>query len=159
MAHKGSSWSYHVQDKIAANAHGCEPWLWLRPATSQIWIQKGHNFGSNLKQWNNPNVSGAGCSLVSAQYEDFPFCCSWDSQLPGFTFNDMFLSISTRLPSQYIYGFGETDHTSFRRDMNWSTWGMFALDEPPEVKLLISLALGKFLVYMHIYAVLLIILT
>uniref|UniRef100_A0A2K5PEH4 Maltase-glucoamylase 2 (putative) n=1 Tax=Cebus imitator TaxID=2715852 RepID=A0A2K5PEH4_CEBIM len=55
----------------------------------------------------------------------------WDSQLPGFTFNDMFLSISTRLPSQYIYGFGETEHTTFRRDMNWNTWGMFARDEPP----------------------------
>ncbi|XP_035110445.2 putative maltase-glucoamylase 2 [Callithrix jacchus] len=55
----------------------------------------------------------------------------WDSQLPGFTFNDMFLSISTRLPSQYIYGFGETEHTAFRRDMNWNTWGMFARDEPP----------------------------
>ncbi|KAL0618381.1 putative maltase-glucoamylase 2 [Plecturocebus cupreus] len=55
----------------------------------------------------------------------------WDSQLPGFTFNDMFISISTRLPSQYIYGFGETEHTAFRRDMNWNTWGMFARDEPP----------------------------
>uniref|UniRef100_A0A2K5DJD8 Maltase-glucoamylase 2 (putative) n=1 Tax=Aotus nancymaae TaxID=37293 RepID=A0A2K5DJD8_AOTNA len=55
----------------------------------------------------------------------------WDSQLPGFTFNDMFLSISTRLPSQYIYGFGETEHTAFRRDMNWNTWGMFSRDEPP----------------------------
>uniref|UniRef100_A0A8P0TBI0 Maltase-glucoamylase n=1 Tax=Canis lupus familiaris TaxID=9615 RepID=A0A8P0TBI0_CANLF len=58
----------------------------------------------------------------------------WDSQLPGFTFNDMFLSISTRLPSQYIYGFGETEHTAFRRDMNWTMWGMFARDEPPAYK-------------------------
>nr|XP_045721146.1 putative maltase-glucoamylase-like protein FLJ16351 [Mirounga angustirostris] len=58
----------------------------------------------------------------------------WDSQLPGFTFNDMFLSISTRLPSQYIYGFGETEHTAFRRNINWTTWGMFARDEPPAYK-------------------------
>ncbi|XP_044102676.1 probable maltase-glucoamylase 2 [Neovison vison] len=58
----------------------------------------------------------------------------WDSQLPGFTFNDMFLSISTRLPSQYIYGFGETEHTAFRRNMSWTTWGMFARDEPPAYK-------------------------
>nr|XP_011721910.1 putative maltase-glucoamylase-like protein FLJ16351 [Macaca nemestrina] len=58
----------------------------------------------------------------------------WDSQLPGFTFNDMFLSISTRLPSQYIYGFGETEHTTFRRNMTWNTWGMFARDEPPAYK-------------------------
>ncbi|XP_047550341.1 probable maltase-glucoamylase 2 [Lutra lutra] len=58
----------------------------------------------------------------------------WDSQLPGFTFNDMFLSISTRLPSQYIYGFGETEHTAFRRNLSWTTWGMFARDEPPAYK-------------------------
>ncbi|XP_036086688.1 probable maltase-glucoamylase 2 isoform X15 [Rousettus aegyptiacus] len=55
----------------------------------------------------------------------------WDSQLPGFTFNDMYLSISTRLPSQNIYGFGETEHTTFRRNISWSTWGMFARDQPP----------------------------
>ncbi|XP_062957072.1 probable maltase-glucoamylase 2 [Cynocephalus volans] len=58
----------------------------------------------------------------------------WDSQLPGFTFNDMFLSISTRLPSQYLYGFGETEHTTFRRNMSWNMWGMFARDEPPAYK-------------------------
>ncbi|XP_064146430.1 probable maltase-glucoamylase 2 [Loxodonta africana] len=58
----------------------------------------------------------------------------WDSQLPGFTFNDTFLSISTRLPSQYVYGFGETEHESFRRNMSWNTWGMFARDEPPGYK-------------------------
>ncbi|XP_048193679.1 probable maltase-glucoamylase 2 [Perognathus longimembris pacificus] len=58
----------------------------------------------------------------------------WDSPLPGFTFNDMFLSISTRLPSQYIYGFGETEHMAFRRNMSWNTWGMFARDEPPGYK-------------------------
>ncbi|XP_012576240.1 PREDICTED: putative maltase-glucoamylase-like protein FLJ16351 [Condylura cristata] len=55
----------------------------------------------------------------------------WDSQLPGFTFNDMFLSISTRLPSHYIYGLGESEHKTFRKDMNWKTWGMFARGEPP----------------------------
>ncbi|KFP40418.1 Maltase-glucoamylase, intestinal, partial [Chlamydotis macqueenii] len=59
----------------------------------------------------------------------------WDSQLPTFTFSDAFLQISTRLPSQYVYGFGETEHTAFRRDMNWNTWGMFARDQPPGYKL------------------------
>ncbi|XP_021046862.1 putative maltase-glucoamylase-like protein FLJ16351 [Mus pahari] len=58
----------------------------------------------------------------------------WDSQLPGFAFSEMFLSISTRLPSQYVYGFGETDHSSFRKNMSWNTWGMFARDEPPSYK-------------------------
>uniref|UniRef100_A0A8C3HYM0 Maltase n=1 Tax=Chrysemys picta bellii TaxID=8478 RepID=A0A8C3HYM0_CHRPI len=59
----------------------------------------------------------------------------WDSQVPGFTFSDMFIQISTRLPSQYIYGFGENEHTTFRQDMNWHTWGMFAKDQPPGYKL------------------------
>ncbi|XP_072508617.1 uncharacterized protein [Notamacropus eugenii] len=58
----------------------------------------------------------------------------WDSQVPGFTFNDMFLRISTRLPSHYLYGFGETEHTTFRRNLNWHTWGMFSRDQPPGYK-------------------------
>ncbi|XP_053164989.1 sucrase-isomaltase, intestinal [Hemicordylus capensis] len=59
----------------------------------------------------------------------------WNSQVPGFTFSDMFIQIATRLPSQYVYGFGETEHTHFRRDMNWETWGMFTKDQPPGYKL------------------------
>lgn len=59
----------------------------------------------------------------------------WDSQLLGFTFNDMFIQISTRLPSQYLYGFGETEHTAFRRNLNWHTWGMFSRDQPPGYKM------------------------
>ncbi|XP_036997134.2 sucrase-isomaltase, intestinal [Artibeus jamaicensis] len=59
----------------------------------------------------------------------------WDSHLPGFTFNDQFIQISTRLPSEYIYGFGEVEHTAFKRDLNWNTWGMFTRDQPPGYKL------------------------
>ncbi|XP_040513111.1 maltase-glucoamylase, intestinal isoform X2 [Gallus gallus] len=59
----------------------------------------------------------------------------WDSQLPTFTFSDMFIQISTRLPSPYLYGFGETEHTQYHRDMNWHTWGMFSRDQPPGYKL------------------------
>ncbi|NXN56879.1 MGA protein, partial [Rynchops niger] len=55
----------------------------------------------------------------------------WDSQLPTFTFSDMFIQISTRLASQYIYGFGENEHTMFRRNMSWQSWGMFTRDQPP----------------------------
>ncbi|XP_069737638.1 maltase-glucoamylase-like [Phaenicophaeus curvirostris] len=55
----------------------------------------------------------------------------WDSQLPTFTFSDMFIQISTRLPSQYVYGFGETEHATFQHNMSWVTWGMFARDQPP----------------------------
>ncbi|MBZ3887981.1 Sucrase-isomaltase, intestinal [Sciurus carolinensis] len=57
----------------------------------------------------------------------------WDSRVPGFAFNDQFIQISTRLPSEYIYGFGEVEHTAFKRDLNWHTWGMFTRDQPPGV--------------------------
>ncbi|NXA66325.1 MGA protein, partial [Mohoua ochrocephala] len=59
----------------------------------------------------------------------------WDSGLPTFTFSDMFIQISTRLASHYIYGLGETEHPTFRHDMNWHTWGMFTRDQPPGYKL------------------------
>uniref|UniRef100_A0A8B9T9B9 P-type domain-containing protein n=1 Tax=Anas platyrhynchos TaxID=8839 RepID=A0A8B9T9B9_ANAPL len=59
----------------------------------------------------------------------------WDSQLPTFTFSDMFIQISTRLASQYVYGFGETEHATYRQDLNWHTWGMFTRDQPPGYKL------------------------
>ncbi|XP_054254507.1 maltase-glucoamylase-like isoform X2 [Indicator indicator] len=59
----------------------------------------------------------------------------WDSQLPTFTFSDQFIQISTRLASQYLFGFGEHEHKAFRRDMGWHTWGMFTRDQPPGYKL------------------------
>ncbi|XP_042534803.1 sucrase-isomaltase, intestinal isoform X2 [Dipodomys spectabilis] len=59
----------------------------------------------------------------------------WDSCLPGFAFNDQFIQISTRLPSEYIYGFGEVEHQAFRHDLQWHTWGMFTRDQPPGYKL------------------------
>ncbi|KAK0136721.1 Maltase-glucoamylase, intestinal [Merluccius polli] len=51
--------------------------------------------------------------------------------MPGFTFSDMFIQISTRLSSEYVYGFGETEHPTYRHDLNYHTWGMFAKDQPP----------------------------
>ncbi|XP_066565478.1 sucrase-isomaltase, intestinal isoform X2 [Amia ocellicauda] len=59
----------------------------------------------------------------------------WDSQVPGLTFSDQFIQISTRLPSDYIYGFGETEHHTYRHDLNWHTWGMFSKDQPPGYKM------------------------
>lgn len=59
----------------------------------------------------------------------------WDSSLPGFTFSDFFIEISTRLPSNYIYGLGETEHGSYKHDLNFHTYGLFAKDQPPGEKL------------------------
>jgi alpha-glucosidase (family GH31 glycosyl hydrolase) len=50
--------------------------------------------------------------------------------IPGFTFEDQYLSITTRTASANVYGFGEQVHQSLRQDMNWHKWGMFARDEP-----------------------------
>ncbi|CAG07202.1 unnamed protein product, partial [Tetraodon nigroviridis] len=58
----------------------------------------------------------------------------WDSSVPGFTFSEMFLQVSTRLPSSFIYGFGETEHPTYKHDLNYHTWGMFTKDQPPGYK-------------------------
>ncbi|KAM8854558.1 sucrase-isomaltase, intestinal [Synchiropus picturatus] len=58
----------------------------------------------------------------------------WDSSVPGFTFSDMFIQVSTMLPSKSIYGFGETEHPTYKHDLNYHTWGMFSKDEPPGYK-------------------------
>uniref|UniRef100_A0A674BR71 Maltase n=1 Tax=Salmo trutta TaxID=8032 RepID=A0A674BR71_SALTR len=59
----------------------------------------------------------------------------WDSALPGFTFSDLFIQVSTRLSSDYVYGFGETEHASYKHDLNYHTWGMFTKDQPPGYKM------------------------
>lgn len=53
------------------------------------------------------------------------------ANLPGFTFSDQFLQISTRLPSSNLYGFGEQSHDSLRHDLNWQKWGFFTRDDGP----------------------------
>uniref|UniRef100_A0A3Q3EIB9 alpha-glucosidase n=1 Tax=Labrus bergylta TaxID=56723 RepID=A0A3Q3EIB9_9LABR len=59
----------------------------------------------------------------------------WDSSVPGFTFSDMFIQVSTRLSSEFIYGFGETEHPTYKHDLNYHTWGMFSKDQPPGYKM------------------------
>uniref|UniRef100_M4AS73 Maltase n=1 Tax=Xiphophorus maculatus TaxID=8083 RepID=M4AS73_XIPMA len=59
----------------------------------------------------------------------------WDSAVPGFTFSDLFIQVSTQLSSNFVYGFGETEHTTYKHDLNYHTWGMFAKDQPPGYKM------------------------
>ncbi|KAM7399513.1 hypothetical protein PAMP_018780 [Pampus punctatissimus] len=59
----------------------------------------------------------------------------WDSSLPGFTFSDMFIQVSTRLSSEFVFGFGETEHPTYKHNLNYHTWGMFAKDQPPGYKM------------------------
>jgi len=53
--------------------------------------------------------------------------------VPGFTFSDQLLQISTLLPSNHVYGFGETEHPSYKHDLNFQKYGLFAKDQPPGV--------------------------
>ncbi|XP_072048876.1 sucrase-isomaltase, intestinal-like [Amphiura filiformis] len=55
----------------------------------------------------------------------------FDTSFGGFTYEDQFLQISTKLPSTNIYGFGEHNHRQFRHNLNWKTWAMFARDVAP----------------------------
>uniref|UniRef100_A0A3B4B102 P-type domain-containing protein n=1 Tax=Periophthalmus magnuspinnatus TaxID=409849 RepID=A0A3B4B102_9GOBI len=57
----------------------------------------------------------------------------WDSSVPGFTFSDLFIQVSTKLSSEFVYGFGETEHPTYKHNFNYHTWGMFAKDQPPGV--------------------------
>ncbi|KAM9358900.1 sucrase-isomaltase, intestinal [Symphorus nematophorus] len=59
----------------------------------------------------------------------------WDSSVPGFTFSDMFIQVSTRLSSEFVYGFGETEHPTYRHNLHYHTWGMFSKDQPPGYKM------------------------
>ncbi|XP_052256801.1 sucrase-isomaltase, intestinal-like isoform X2 [Dreissena polymorpha] len=55
----------------------------------------------------------------------------WDTGVGGLVLSDQFLQISTSLPSENVYGFGENMHTTFRHNLNYKTWPMFARDQPP----------------------------
>jgi alpha-glucosidase (family GH31 glycosyl hydrolase) len=57
----------------------------------------------------------------------------WDTSIGGLLFADQFIQISTYLPSKKIYGFGEHIHKNLQHDFSkYTTWGMFARDEPPD---------------------------
>ena len=57
----------------------------------------------------------------------------WDTSIGGMLFADQFIQISTYLPSKKIYGFGEHIHKNLQHDFTkYTTWGMFARDEPPD---------------------------
>ncbi|XP_061182189.1 maltase-glucoamylase-like [Saccostrea echinata] len=52
----------------------------------------------------------------------------FDTSIGGFTFADQFLQLVTILPSEYVYGFGENRHFTFKHNMNFKKWPMFSRD-------------------------------
>uniref|UniRef100_H2ZBD9 alpha-glucosidase n=1 Tax=Ciona savignyi TaxID=51511 RepID=H2ZBD9_CIOSA len=59
----------------------------------------------------------------------------FDTTVGRLMFADQFLQLSTKLSSEYVYGFGEHMHESFKHDLNWKTFGMFSRDEGPNKNL------------------------
>nr|XP_039250165.1 maltase-glucoamylase, intestinal-like [Styela clava] len=53
----------------------------------------------------------------------------FDTSLGQMMFAEQFLQISTKVASEYIYGFGEHMHETLKHDMNWITYGMFTFDQ------------------------------
>lgn len=56
----------------------------------------------------------------------------WDTSLGPILFEDQARLISTKLPSENIYGMGENRHESFKHNLNYQNWPVWARDEAPE---------------------------
>ena len=60
------------------------------------------------------------------------WCFRFDTSAGRVIFEDQFLQISTLLPSEDVYGFGENTHETFRHDFSAAlTFVLSAKDEPP----------------------------
>ncbi|XP_053799414.1 sucrase-isomaltase, intestinal-like isoform X2 [Vidua chalybeata] len=55
----------------------------------------------------------------------------WDSPLVDLFFANQFLEITTTVPSTSVYGFGEHEHPTFKHNMDFVTYGMYARDQAP----------------------------
>lgn len=60
------------------------------------------------------------------------FSYSFDTGVGGLVLSDQFLQLSTRLPSENVFGLGENVHDSFKHQFGKS-WPAFARDQPPFV--------------------------
>jgi len=96
------------------------------------------NFASIRRRvlyYDSPGSACRALTFALVRLSCIVLCCivvlltRWDTEVGGTVLSSQFLSLSTRLPSRYIYGFGENVHKTFRHDLNYRTWGMFARDE------------------------------
>ena len=55
----------------------------------------------------------------------------FDTSMGGLTIAEQFLMISTKLPTRYLYGFGENTHDAFLHDMQYRMWPIFTRDIAP----------------------------
>ena len=53
--------------------------------------------------------------------------------VPGLVFSDQFIQFPFKISSgSAVYGWGENEQHTFRHDMNWRTWAIYARDQPPD---------------------------
>ncbi|XP_057366105.2 maltase-glucoamylase-like [Daphnia carinata] len=55
----------------------------------------------------------------------------FDTSMGGLTIAEQFLMISTKLPTHYLYGFGENTHDTLLHDMNYRIWPIFSRGQAP----------------------------
>lgn len=55
----------------------------------------------------------------------------FDSTVGPLIYADQYLQITTRVPSENVYGIGEQIHRQYRHDFNWKTWPIFTRDALP----------------------------
>lgn len=63
----------------------------------------------------------------------FSVCCRIDTSLGGLVYEEQFLTITMKLPSSTVYGFGEHRKRRLKHEVDWHTWGMFNADVNPDV--------------------------
>uniref|UniRef100_A0A914Q7A3 P-type domain-containing protein n=1 Tax=Panagrolaimus davidi TaxID=227884 RepID=A0A914Q7A3_9BILA len=144
----------------------------------QIILQKDSNsvknpFGTDFSQLNftcrryRPPISIADSTtinssekltIVSTQNKIWSFSVIrnstgakiWDTSLGGLLFADQYIQISTIVPTDRIYGFGENIHPSLKHDFSqFRTYAMFARDEAPDSKNPLVNNVGKNLYGVH----------
>nr|KAG5702206.1 hypothetical protein BaRGS_033918 [Batillaria attramentaria] len=54
----------------------------------------------------------------------------FDTSVGGLVLEDQFLQLSTRLPTEYVYGMGENVHRTFKRSLWYDTYPLFGRDQP-----------------------------
>ena len=58
----------------------------------------------------------------------------FNTRTSAFVYSDQYIQLTTELPSDNVYGFGEHNHRRFRHDMNWKKWTIFTRDVAPVVR-------------------------
>ena len=94
---------------------------------------KSHKFKQNSSMLNFL-VKNQNSSFVLQIQRNSSGTLLWDTSIGGFTFDNQFLQLATKLPSELLYGFGENLHQSLVHDFSkFKIWPLFTRDVGPNV--------------------------